>query len=359
MKVSFTCMNNYYSPEALQLAFTTTPRKLWDSAAGKRSGAQTLEQAALADALGFDFVSVSEHHYQAAICNPNAAVLAGALTGVVRRGGLALLGPLVSLNNPVRVAEEIAMLDQLSGGRLIALLRGTPNEFAFFNVPADQTRAHTEEAMLLIRKALTEPEPSVWKSEHYDFPVVSVWPGATQIPHPPLFDSANSDESIAFIAEHRFGAAMSYFGPRAVAANMCKYHERCREHGWEPTTDQKLFRAFCVIGASTDHAQDLEGRFTGAVPPPAAGTPGPALGSSTDSTNVQDLEGFGFGFLQFTGDPEGLVEQFRVFHELTGVGILDLSFNFGHYTHEETLDQLRLFGEKFLPRLRKIAPVAA
>ncbi|WP_067902194.1 LLM class flavin-dependent oxidoreductase [Nocardia vaccinii] len=119
--------------------------------------------------------------------NLNPAVLAGALSRVVRHAQLALLGPLASMNNPVRVAEEIAMLDQLSGGRLIALLlRGTPNEFANYNIPAEETRARTEEAMLLIRKALTEPEPFSWRSEHYDFPVVSVWPGPTQVPHPLL-----------------------------------------------------------------------------------------------------------------------------------------------------------------------------
>ncbi|MGD6749736.1 LLM class flavin-dependent oxidoreductase [Streptomyces sp. BH105] len=137
------------------------PRRLSDPEAGKVAAEQALEQAAPADELGFDFVSVSEHHYQAGMCNPNTAVLAAALTAVVHRAKLALLGPLVSMNNPVRVAEEIAMLDQL----------------------AQETRARTEEAMLLIKKALSEPEPFSWKGEHHDFPVVSVWPGATQLPH--------------------------------------------------------------------------------------------------------------------------------------------------------------------------------
>ncbi|WP_067902197.1 LLM class flavin-dependent oxidoreductase [Nocardia vaccinii] len=63
MKVSFTCTNTYYSPDALKLNFTATARSLWDPGRGKRTAAQALEQAALADQLGFDFVSVSEHHY--------------------------------------------------------------------------------------------------------------------------------------------------------------------------------------------------------------------------------------------------------------------------------------------------------
>ena len=359
MKVSFTCMNTYYSPEALARNFTATPRSLWDPELGKQTGAWALQQSARADQLGFDAVSVSEHHYQAGMCNPNAAVLAGALATVVTRGKVGLLGPLVSMSNPVRVAEEIAMLDQLTQGRLLALLlRGTPNEFANYNIPAEETRARTEEAMLLIKKALSEPEPFAWKSEHFDFPVVSVWPGPTQLPHPPLYGSANSEESITFIAEHGFGAAMSYFGPGMVARNMTRYRELADQHDWQPTPDQRLFRAFALVGESEDHVADLRGRFMGPTPPPAPAPPSGASAPSTDSTSVQDMAAFGFGFLQFAGTPDSLVEQFRAFQEQTGVGFLDLSFNFGWYTHQETLGQLALFGERVLPRVQGFAAVA-
>ncbi|WP_067902109.1 LLM class flavin-dependent oxidoreductase [Nocardia vaccinii] len=357
MKVSFTCMNSYYSPEALNQSFSATPRGLWDPESGKQAIAWALEQSAVADSLGFDFVSVSEHHYQAGMCNPNPAVLAGALSNVVTRGNLALLGPLVSMQNPVLVAEEIAMLDQLTRGRLIALLlRGTPNEFEYYNVPTEETRGRTEEAMLLIKKALTEPEPFAWKGQYYDFPVVSVWPGPTQVPHPPLYGSANSEESTAFIAEHRFGAAMSFFGPGAVARNMARYRELCDQHGWQPTPDQQLFRCFAVIGESEDHAADLAARISG---PTLADAQKPPSTPSTDSTSVEDMKAFGFGFLQFTGTPGNLVEELREFQAKTGVGIIDLSFNMGYLTHEETLAQLRLFGQHVLPQVQRFAPVPA
>jgi alkanesulfonate monooxygenase SsuD/methylene tetrahydromethanopterin reductase-like flavin-dependent oxidoreductase (luciferase family) len=363
VKVSFTCMNSYYSSEPLKRNFTATPRSLWDPELGKKTGAWALEQARRADQLGFDMVSVSEHHYQAGMCNPNAAVLAGALSNVVTNGKLGFLGPLVSMSNPVRVAEEIAMLDQLTQGRLVTLLlRGTPNEFAYYNIPAEETRARTEEAMLLIKKALTEPEPFAWKSEHFDYPVVSVWPGPTQLPHPPLYGSANSDESIAFIAEHGFGAAMSYFGPGMVAKNMARYRELSAQHGWEPTSDQQLFRAFALVGESEEHVADLKGRFMGPTPPPMPGPPPPRTADgvpSTDSTSVADMAAFGFGFLQFVGTPDSLVEQVAEFSSSTGVGILDLSFNFGWFTHEETMSQLELFGQDVLPRVQQFTAVPA
>ena len=363
MKFSFTCMNTYYRPEAMANLFKATPRALWDPEFGKQTGEEALKLSALADELGFDYVSVSEHHYQAGMCNPNASVLAAALTQVVKRAKIALLGPLVSITNPVRVAEEIAMLDQLSGGRFITLLlRGTPNEFANYNVPAEETRGRTEEAMLLIKKALTEPEPFSWKGEYYDFPVISVWPGPTQVPHPPMYGSANSQDSLTFAAKNGFGAAMSYFGPKMVAQNMAAYREACRANGWEPTPDQQLFRAFCVVGEDEAHAEQLKARFHGAggsrVPGPPPGGPKGGV-PSTDSTSVVDQAGFGFGLLQFVGDAPSLVDQIREFHANTGVGVLDLSFNFGFYSYEETVEQLRRFARDVIPKVRDLSSVPA
>src|SRR3546814_15409030 len=76
---------------------------------------------------------------------PNPAVMAAALTKRVKRAKIALLGPLVPLSNPVRLAEELAMLDAMSGGRLVVLfLRGTPNEHHTYDKPAEKTRGMTD-----------------------------------------------------------------------------------------------------------------------------------------------------------------------------------------------------------------------
>jgi alkanesulfonate monooxygenase SsuD/methylene tetrahydromethanopterin reductase-like flavin-dependent oxidoreductase (luciferase family) len=351
VKFSFTCMNAYRTDAALERIFTATPRALWDPESGKRMMSEALELSALADEVGFDFVSVSEHHYQAGMCNPNPAVIAGALTQVVKRARIALLGPLVSINNPVRIAEEIAMLDQMSGGRLIALpLRGTPNEFAIYEgVAAEETRGLTEEGMLVIKKALTEPEPFSWSVEHYEFPEVSVWPGPTQVPHPPLYYSANSPESAEFAAEHQFGAAISYLGVKAVAERMQYYRDQCDARGWVPAPEQTLFRAFCIVGEDEAHAADLKQRFYGPKPRPSLGPPA--------AQNVD--AGYAFGMLQFAGDVDGVVEQIREHHALTGVGIYDLSFNFGYYSFEEGMDQVSRFAREVMPQVRDLAAVAA
>ena len=214
MKASIICPNTYTEPGAWGRPFPV-PRSAFAADSGQNMLASALEQARAADEAGFDFVSVSEHHFAPLMCSPNAAVWAGALSQVVTRARIAWLGPIVSVNNPLRVAEEVAMLDQLTGGRLIVLpLRGTPNELRVYNnIDPEDSRALTEEAMLLIRKALTETEPFAWKSEHYDFPLVSVWPGRTQVPHPPILSSGNSPDSVSFAARHRFPIAISFFEP--------------------------------------------------------------------------------------------------------------------------------------------------
>jgi alkanesulfonate monooxygenase SsuD/methylene tetrahydromethanopterin reductase-like flavin-dependent oxidoreductase (luciferase family) len=159
---------------------------------------------------------------------PNACVFAAALSQVIRRAKIAVLGPLVSMNNPVRIAEELAMLDQLSGGRLVVLfLRGTPNEFLTYGVNPDETRARTQEASMLITRSLTEAQPFGWQGRYYRFRTVSVWPRPVQQPHPPLYYSGNSLESTSFAAARRLGLSVSFY-PAHVTAQMTGHYQQ----GW-------------------------------------------------------------------------------------------------------------------------------
>jgi alkanesulfonate monooxygenase SsuD/methylene tetrahydromethanopterin reductase-like flavin-dependent oxidoreductase (luciferase family) len=182
-----------------------TPRWMYDAEAGRANMRTTLDMAREIDELGFDHVSVSEHHYFPLIATPNAAVFAAALSQVVRCAKIAFLGPIVSVSNPVKVAEEIAMLDQLTGGDrlLVYLLKGTPNEHQYYGMQWDEARARSQEAALLIKKALTEPEQFAWHGQFWDFPVVSVWPGATTKGHPPIYTSGSQPETFEFAAATR------------------------------------------------------------------------------------------------------------------------------------------------------------
>jgi alkanesulfonate monooxygenase SsuD/methylene tetrahydromethanopterin reductase-like flavin-dependent oxidoreductase (luciferase family) len=225
MKASFFCTNTYLSAEPFRYPGWPTPPRLYRAEIGLKSVEVALEQAKLADDLGFDWVSCSEHHYTPLLQTPNAMVFAGALSQVVKRAKIAVLGPLVSMNNPVRIAEELAMLDQLSHGRLVVLfLRGTPNEFLAYSTNPDETRARTQEASVLITRALTEPEPFGWEGRFWRFRTVSVWPGPIQQPHPPMFYSGNSFESATFAAKHHLGLGVSFY-PVNLVAQIMRYYK--------------------------------------------------------------------------------------------------------------------------------------
>src|SRR5262249_38735471 len=236
-------------------------------------------------------------------------------------------------------------------------LRGTPNEFVTYNVDPSKTRAITEEASLLIRRALTEPEPFAWKGDQFDFPVVSVWPGATQHPHPPLLTSGMSVDSVRFSARNRFAIAISFYPPDIVAQLTDLYRTECASVGFTPTSDQLLYRAFIAVGETDAHAEELRERFVPRelpkVPPPA-GIGTDADGRGHEGTG-QGGAGFAFGALQFCGSAESVVAQIREFHAQTGIGHLDLAFTLGGITYAEAHDSLRRFGEQVLPQIRDLS----
>src|SRR5579859_3575598 len=355
------------------------PPKLFDTAVGQQTYDNFLEWAALADELGFDWVSVSEHHYAPLIIAPSTAVMAGALTQVVRRARIALLGPLAPVNNPVRTAEEIAMLDHLSHGRLIVLpLRGTINEFSCY-APIDPAKAKsmTQEATRLIQKALSEPEPFSWAGEHFQFPRVSVWPRPLQQPFPPMYFSGNSPDSALFAAANHLGVCFSFHTPQQVAATLAAYREEAARVGWTPSSEQMLYRGFIVVAETEAEAARLAESF---VPPsmaasieankrhqlganaaaiPAAMPEDWARGSNGAKPDHGPV-GFGLGRLLFAGTPDTIVERIRAFHATTGVGVLDFIFTAGNTPPEAIRRGIELFGQEVLPRIREIgAPVSS
>src|ERR1700753_2665243 len=114
MKAALFCTSRYVgrTPDGVW----PLPPKYCDPATAEESMAVTLEQFRLADVFGFDWVMVAEHHFSPLSLTPNPMIFAGALSQVVKRAKIAVLGPSLPTLNPVRVAEEFAMLDAMTGG---------------------------------------------------------------------------------------------------------------------------------------------------------------------------------------------------------------------------------------------------
>jgi len=146
-------------------AWVVCENALYDAERGHEVYNRYLDELELADQLGFDGVCVNEHHQNAYGLMPSPNIMAACLARRTTRAKLVILGNVLTLyDHPLRVAEEIAMLDVISGGRVISgQVVGTGNEFFSYNVNPTYARERFYEAHELIVKAWTEPGPFPWE----------------------------------------------------------------------------------------------------------------------------------------------------------------------------------------------------
>ena len=205
------------------------PPSYHDPAVTMQSYEDGLEECELAEEMGFDWVSCSEHHYSGNRLTPNPAVMAAAVSQRCKKVRIALLGQLLQHHNPVRAAEEIGMLDNLTGGRVImAFLRGIPSEDLPYGMNPAEGRARLFEGMDLLLKALTEPQPFSWEGRYYQFRTVSVCPRPVQQPLPPVIVATRSADAVRYAASHQLGLAVSYDPVDQMAKVVEKYCAWCR-----------------------------------------------------------------------------------------------------------------------------------
>jgi alkanesulfonate monooxygenase SsuD/methylene tetrahydromethanopterin reductase-like flavin-dependent oxidoreductase (luciferase family) len=358
VKVSFFETVRYLPPQALPPEWPV-PAGAYDPEAGARAYRGMIERLAYVEELGFDWVSVSEHHYSPRILSPSPIVSAAFIAAQLRKLTIALLGPIVPHSNPVRVAEELAMLDTMAQGRLVVgLLRGTANEAMTYDLNPREARERTDEGMELILKAWTEPQPFGWQGRHFQYRTVSIWPRPLQQPHPPTFALGTSRESLDFAARHRLGCGVSY-GPFEVMGKATRYYrEACGRLGWEPKPEQILYRANMLVAGTDDEAQALLRAQANQAPFTLRAGVRDAM-MALDARNIagEARAAVVTGALPttFVGSPDTVVEQVRRCREVVGAGVLDLSLHTPGSAELEPLTRaLELFGRKVLPRIREI-----
>ena len=358
MKVSFFETVRYVPPRPLPSEWPA-PSGAYDHDAGAAAYRGMFERLEYGEALGFDWISVSEHHYSPRILTPSPIVSAAFIAAHLKRITIALLGPIVPHSNPVRVAEELAMLDTMAQGRLVVgLLRGTSNEALTYDLNPAEARERTDEGMELILRAWTEPQPFGWQGRHFQYRTISIWPRPLQQPHPPTFALGTSRESLEFAARHHLGCGVSY-GPFEVMGRATQhYREACARHGWRPSPEQILYRANMLVAETDEEAHALLRAQSNQAP--FTMRPGVRDAMMTlDSRNIagQARSPVVSGALPttFIGSPDTVVEQVRRCREVVGAGVLDLSLHPPGAADLGPLTRaLELFGTKVLPRIREI-----
>ena len=345
-----------------------TPPGYTDSKTSVQSYQDGMEECEFAEEMGFDWISFSEHHYSGRIPTGTPSVMAAAVAERCKKVTIAMLGHLLPLNNPVRIAEEVALLDNIPNGRVVAgFLRGTPNDDQVYSVNPAVGRGRLLEGMDLIIKALTEPQPFAWEGRYYQFRTVAVWPRPVQQPLPPVVVGTRSDDTIRYAAEHRLGLGVSFLPVEQTAVITDKYHAWCEEAGWTPGPDNIVYRGSIYVAETDELAREwFEGLQKTKPGPniPLRRTVSEAIQSARAGTDF-DLRGLVAGSpegdvvgnslgINFLGGPDTVAKQIKEFHDRCGVGVIDLPFQQNTVDHRGVMKELEVFGKNVIPQIREL-----
>ena len=213
------------------------PNSLFDREKARDLWQMFLREHEYASETGFDGSVCNEHHNNVLSMQESVNISAAVISQRIK-GTIALIGnPLPIHDNPVRVAEEIAMLDLISGGRIISgFVRGTGIEQLSTNANPAYNRERFEEAFALIKKTWTKPGPFRWEGKHYHLRVVNPWQLPLQKPHPPIWAAGIlSPETIRWAAKQRITYLVLGSALDATASCRDIYHEVAQQDGWTPT----------------------------------------------------------------------------------------------------------------------------
>jgi len=240
------------------------PNTHFDPVKGHKLYNRYLDELEYAEELGFDAISVNEHHQTAYGLMPSPIVTASALARRTKRIKIAILGSALPLReHPLMVAEEHAMIDVISGGRLISgFVRGIGAEYHTFGVNPTFSHDRFHEAHDLIVRAWTEPGPFAFQGRHYRVNYVNTWPRPYQRPHPPIWiPSQGSKETIDWAShpDRRYTYLQTFSPAKVVQRYLKMYRDTCAAHGYA-AEDRQLGWAVPVYVAETDERARAEAK---------------------------------------------------------------------------------------------------
>jgi alkanesulfonate monooxygenase SsuD/methylene tetrahydromethanopterin reductase-like flavin-dependent oxidoreductase (luciferase family) len=370
--------------EKYDTGWVTVPNSLWDAEKSRGLYQEYIDQLVYADELGFDGMVLNEHHQNIYGLMPSPNLIAAALSQRTKRGKIVILGNLLPLHlNPLRMAEEYAMLDNMSDGRLIAgFAPGSGPETFNYDVPSAPSREQFWEAVDLIHRAWTQPGPFTHEGRHYPLRYVNPWPQPTQKPHPPIWiPSARSSETLVNIAKRGYAYFLSSRTHGSeTAKSQAQFAKVLEDHGerFDPFRMGILMSAYV---AETDaqakaearegvwyflknclkgHLRREEGRPLTSGPgipyiPPAefrnylkfANPAAPQLGDSKDWDDLDRTQSI------IVGSPDTVHRRILDIIEHAKSGHLLIQFHLGNMSDALVRKSMRLFATEVAPRLRE------
>ena len=360
----------------------TLPNGVIDPAKAAGLWDRYIREWQVADECGLN-VMVNEHHSTATCMTSAAPVIAGVLARVTTKARILILGnPVAIRNDPVRIAEEMALVDLLSHGRLdVGFVRGVQYEVSADNAKPFRMNERMWEAIELITRAMTTHDgPFNWEGEFFHHRQVNIWPRPYQ-PSPPVWIATGTAGSTIPVADHGYRVATFLGGTDGARKIFQAYRDRLEETGRPPADDDRFGYAVLCYTGKTD-AEGLEGarkllwylqsnkvakpfmyppgympyfaRAAGLRGPQSAESGAPALSPFPDLTRMSVEELIQKGIL-FAGSPQTVAGQIERFHNgVGGLGHLLLLGQAGHMGHDETVRGIRRFAEDVAPAIDRV-----
>lgn len=362
------------------------PNRLCDPVTASALYNRYYDEWMIADELGLD-VMVNEHHSTATCLSASSNLALAILARQTKRARIVALGvPLGNRGDPLRVAEELAMVDVISGGRLeMGFVKGVPYEVPI--APSDPTQIMERlwEAHDLILKAMTTQDgPFRWEGRFFQYRSVNIWPRPWQQPHPPVWVTALSPSSAPAIAlrGHVIATLLGGFGAKTL---FDAYRQACADAGRpRPGRDRFAYAAFTATAGSEAEARRRAAILITylkagarspkhfAMPPGYFATDALAAmlhnpveqkvktldgrAISLRSGTIEDLIDAG---VLFCGTPDQVHDQIRRFDAAVGgFGNLLMMGQAGTLGHADTVDSMTLFAREVLPRLQELTGAA-
>ena len=339
---------------------------------------QLWRELALADDLGFDYGFCVEHH-----CRPDEswmsspslyAVGAGARTKRMRVGPMGYIVPLYA---PLRLAEEIAIVDQMLGGRMeCGLVPGiNPDYFRPFGLEYEFRKSPTLEFVDYLRKAYGDTQPFTYKSENFHTPSAQLSVQPAQKPHPPLWMMSRDPETLEFCARNGVNSGYFLVYPREEAAPKYRvYLDQWKKAGW-PNKPNLAYCTVVYVDETDEKAMEkakfrASRAYEGFLPPPKSGetfderaakhaehfTKRGETGATRLMANLFNPDFIIDNELVFIGSPRTVTEKIHRAAANGMFNVLMAEMNFADLPEEDLMRSIRLFGEKVMPELRGFEP---
>lgn len=316
---------------------------------------QMFEQMEELDALGFDDVWVTEHHfheYGGTIPNPPTFLAAAARS--TRRIHLGIAVSVLPLHNPLQIAEAYAMVDVISNGRLeFGVGRGsTLPEFESFRIGYEDSPVRLREGAEIIRRAWVD-DAVTFHGELYDYVDVRVLPKPVQRPHPPIWVGASRTDDTFRWAGHQGFHLMTLpymYEPSALQHWIGIYRDALAEAGHDPAA-REILGKFHIYVAKSDEAARREStpyliRYRDLAHernPASRLGPGEAYDFDTEVAKGNVI----------AGDPERCIDIIHRWREILGLTTISGTFHFAGLPQEFALKNIRLFAERVVPAFER------